>query len=187
MSTQGLLQTAIDRKLPNPSACRFPRCSHDGCTAEVRFRQTGGYCLRHYRQHQEEVMKKFTEEQIRTAHAAHPDNATLAAKTLDMSQVGFSDRCRKLGLLRSPRPLVARRQPKVGDGQAGVPGEPEGKPSLAGPVTQAQPGSLTPATPALTSLADAGTELSRMAGLVQGFAALSPTGRAWVLERIQAA
>ena len=66
---------AIDSTDPptsRPRNVRQQQCRHDGCTAEVRFPSAGGYCLKHYHQHREDIEmppRKYTDDQIRAAMA----------------------------------------------------------------------------------------------------------------------
>ena len=169
---------------PGLRPSRHPRCRHDGCTAEVRFRGTGGYCLKHYHQHWEDIEmppRKYTDDQIRAAMAV-PGPLTAKAASIGIHGSALGDRARRLGLLDPPKPRAKPGQTgktPAGDGKATT--ATESATLRQSPLPRYQ-GEALPA-----SLADSGTELSRMAGIVQGFAALSATGRAWVLARIQTA
>ncbi|MCX6497182.1 MAG: hypothetical protein NTU93_00095 [Arthrobacter sp.] len=139
--------------------------------------------------------RKFTDDQIRAAMATEGTIVQKAA-AIGIHFSTFLVRARKLGLLEPARKRDPRGKPKANGKPADrVTGTPAPEQEAAPPrqfyasrdleKAAREPGPVPTSLPG--SLADSGTELSRMAGIVQGFAALSATGRAWVLARIQAA
>lgn len=90
--------------------------------------------------------KKFSDEQIKKAFSAHPDNVKAASVSIGMSDAGFHYRARKLGLIEAGKPRA--KQGKGGKSKKGGLG-----PAAAEPLTpeakaaDTQPPPVQPASP----------------------------------------